>query len=54
MLTVEELLAGKKVDMPLSQDLRTFKKAPRAKGEKPQAAPLPFDQTERRLGIGSS
>jgi site-specific DNA-methyltransferase (adenine-specific) len=31
ILTVEELLEGKKIDMPPSRDLRTFKKAPKAK-----------------------
>jgi site-specific DNA-methyltransferase (adenine-specific) len=31
ILTVQELLAGKKIDMPPSRDLRTFKKAPKAK-----------------------
>ena len=34
LLTVEELLAGKAVDMPPSRDLRTFKKAPKAKRER--------------------
>jgi hypothetical protein len=31
LLTIEELLSGKKLDLPPSHDLRTFKKAPRAK-----------------------
>ena len=31
ILTIEELLDGKQVDMPPSQDHRTFKKAPKAK-----------------------
>ncbi|MCD6365109.1 MAG: restriction endonuclease [Planctomycetes bacterium] len=31
LLTIGELLAGKGVDMPLTRDLRTFKKAPKAK-----------------------
>jgi len=31
VLTVQELLAGKRIDMPPSRDLRTFKKAPKAK-----------------------
>ena len=31
ILTIEELLAGKKIDFPPSRDLRTFKKAPKAK-----------------------
>jgi site-specific DNA-methyltransferase (adenine-specific) len=32
ILTVQELLSGKKIDMPPSRDVRTFKKAPKAKG----------------------
>jgi len=32
ILTVQELLEGKKIDMPPTRDLRTFKKAPKAKG----------------------
>ena len=31
LLTVDELLEGKKIDMPPSRDLRTFKNAPKAK-----------------------
>ena len=31
ILTVQELLEGKRIDMPPSRDLRTFKKAPKAK-----------------------
>jgi SAM-dependent methyltransferase len=31
VFTIEELLAGKKIDFPPSRDLRTFKKAPKAK-----------------------
>lgn len=31
ILTIEELFAGKKIDIPPSRDLRTFKKAPKAK-----------------------
>ena len=31
ILTIEELLAGKRIDFPPSHDLRTFKKAPAAK-----------------------
>jgi hypothetical protein len=41
ILTVAELLAGKKVDMPPSRDQRTFKKAPRAKGK--------TEDTQRKL-----
>ena len=36
ILTVAELLDGKKVDMPPSLDLRTFKKAPKAKKDPTQ------------------
>ena len=32
ILTVQELLEGKSIDMPPTRDLRTFKKAPKAKG----------------------
>jgi hypothetical protein len=42
MLTVAELLAGKGIDMPPSRDLRTFKKAPRAKGKDTPDATLPL------------
>ena len=31
IFTIEDLLAGKKIDLPPSRDLRTFKKAPKAK-----------------------
>jgi hypothetical protein len=31
ILTIEELLNGKTIDAPPSRDLRTFKKAPKAK-----------------------
>ncbi|MDP2896504.1 MAG: DNA methyltransferase [bacterium] len=49
ILTVAELLAGKGIAMPPIRHVsKTFKKAPRAKGEKAQAAPLPFGQGERR------
>lgn len=34
ILTVKDLLDGKKVDMPESQDIRSFKKAPKAKKKK--------------------
>jgi len=32
IFTVQELLEGKKIDMPPTRDVRTFKKAPKAKG----------------------
>lgn len=31
LLTIEDLLSGKTIDMPPTRDLRTFKKAPKAK-----------------------
>ena len=37
ILTVGELLAGKKIDVPPSRDFRTFKKAPKA-NESPKVA----------------
>ncbi len=33
VFTIEELLTGKKIDFPPSRDLRTFKKAPKARGK---------------------
>jgi DNA modification methylase len=43
LLTIEELLAGKKVDMPPTRDSLTFKKAPKAKGKSPKQNHL-FDK----------
>lgn len=40
ILTVEELLDGKKLDMPALRDLRTFTKAPKAKGKRGKEAEL--------------
>jgi len=40
ILTVEELLGGKKIDMPAAQDIRSFKQAPKAAGKKKQDAKL--------------
>jgi hypothetical protein len=40
ILAIEELLAGKKIDMPAAQDIRSFKQAPKAKGKKSDEAPL--------------
>jgi hypothetical protein len=42
IVTVEELLAGKKIDMPPWRELRTFKQAPKAK-EKKAEQPGMFD-----------
>jgi hypothetical protein len=33
-LTIEELLAGIKIDMPTQQDVSSFKQAPKAKSKK--------------------
>ncbi len=43
LLTIEELLRGKKVDMPPTRDERTFKKAEKFKTAQPRPASLPFD-----------
>ena len=40
ILTIEDLLAGKKIDMPPAQDIRSFKQAPKAKGKKKEQAGL--------------
>ena len=40
ILTIEELLAGKKIDMPAQQDIRSFKQAPKAKRKKNEDAKL--------------
>lgn len=34
ILTIEELLGGKKIDMPAQQEIRSFKQAPKAKAKK--------------------
>jgi hypothetical protein len=34
ILTIEELLADKKIDMPAQQDIQSFKQAPKARGKK--------------------
>jgi len=44
VLTVQEILAGKQVDMPPTQDHRTFKKAPKAK--------VKSSETTLELGFG--
>jgi len=43
ILTIKELLAGKRIDFPLTQDIRSFKQAPRARQAKKADATLPFD-----------
>ena len=40
VLTIEQLLNGKKLDLPAWHDVRTFKKAPKAKGTKRKDAEL--------------
>lgn len=47
ILTIEELLAGKRIDIPLTQDIRSFKKAPKAKSKKSPEMKLPFDAEAR-------
>ncbi len=42
ILTIEELLNGKKIDMPAAQDIRSFKQAPKAKGKKTKQHELTF------------
>ncbi len=42
ILTIEELLGGKVVDMPPTRDMRTFKKAPKAKRAKTDHPELNF------------
>jgi len=44
ILTVADLLSGKKIDMPPTPDLRTFKKATKAKKrDRPDYSLLPFE-----------
>ena len=40
ILTVEQLLNGQKLDLPAWHDVRTFKKAPKAKGARRKDAEL--------------
>ena len=44
LITVGELLGGKKIDAPPMQDVRTFKKAPRVKGKIEHKQNGMFDQ----------
>jgi DNA modification methylase len=47
ILTVADLLDGKKIDMPPSRDMRTFKKAPKAKAKpKHKAGRLPLEDDD--------
>ncbi len=40
ILSIEDLLSGKKIDMPAAQDIRSFKQAPRAKAKKTETQRL--------------
>jgi site-specific DNA-methyltransferase (adenine-specific) len=40
ILSIEDLLNGKKIDMPAQQDIRSFKQAPKAKAKKNDDAKL--------------
>jgi DNA modification methylase len=40
ILSIEDLLKGKKIDMPAAQDIRSFKQAPKAKSKKKEDAKL--------------
>jgi DNA modification methylase len=42
ILTIQDLLSGKKIDMPAAQDIRSFKQAPRAKKTMKLDVQLPF------------
>ncbi len=49
LLTVEQLLAGKKVDLPQTGDLRTYKKAQKVKGSPDKQEEL-FDKADHSYG----
>jgi len=49
LLTVGDLLNGKIVDMPKTQDVRTYRKAPKARRERPDNLLLPFRPTDDSL-----
>ena len=40
ILNIEDLLNGRRIDMPAQQDVRSFKQAPRAKGKRKDEAKL--------------
>ena len=46
ILTIEDLLAGKKIDMPVAQDIRSFKQAPKATKAKKPSVQLPFEDNQ--------
>ena len=50
LLTIEALLGGRAIDMPPSRDLRTFKKAPKARAKAKRNAPLPYSENDNDGG----
>jgi DNA modification methylase len=46
ILTIEDLLSGKKIDMPIAQDIRSFKQAPKATKAKKPSVQLPFEEND--------
>src|SRR5207244_117069 len=46
ILTIEELLAGKKIDMPAQQDIRSFKQAPKRAGGRRQMTRICLSGTD--------
>lgn len=46
ILTIADLLNGKKIDLPLQQDLPSFKQAPKVKKTGPKTATLNFGEAE--------
>jgi hypothetical protein len=45
ILTIDDLLTGKKIDMPAWRELRTFKKAPRSPKQSTKNLAFPFDDS---------
>jgi len=44
ILTIEDLLGGKRIDIPSQADIRSFRRAPKAKGKAHTQHSLPFDE----------
>jgi hypothetical protein len=44
LLTIEELLAGKRIDLPAQQEVRSFRQAPRAKGKQKDGQRVAFPE----------
>ncbi len=44
ILTIEDLLNGRAIDFPHTGDVRTFKKAPKAKGKEVETSPFKFKE----------